>query len=513
MPKENQTKSSKTAKRAARIGGFSVLISAIVLCILVILNMIVYALPADYIIFDTSGLGLSDISDKSKKFLSELDQDVTIYWLCENNEMDETLGMVAAAYTEHSDHIELSLIDPIADPTFTSKYSSSKISNFSFIVESDLRSTVIDASDFYYFTNDFVTQQLNGGTTLKLSQDEFYSLYESYGAYMDIAPSNAYFQGEALLTSAIDYVTLPTIPHTYVLTGHGENKLPDPLTSALNVYQIAPEEINLQNAGSIPEDASCIILFAPKTDLTPNEASLLSSYVQTGGSLLLVTSPNCVNFENLASVTALFGMTAEEGMVIDDKENYYYQQTYGLVPLVNTSLSPLYTIYNAGYYAYMPQSHSIRIAKQADLPDKVSATALFATSDQAYRISTDGNKTKLSDPASLYVGAYGIITGTSENGTAIEGKLTWFASSDAFSDTAAKEFSGSNYFYMSLMTRYMSNLYASPYANIQGINITTPTLDNMTSSSGLALGIVTVVIIPIAFLTTGLVIWLKRRSR
>ena len=511
MNNENQNNSSRTAKRAARIGGFSVLIIAILLCALVVVNLIVLQIPAEYTMFDVSGLAFDDITDKSKKFLSDMTEDVTIYWLCEDGVTDEAMAMVLSAYAELSDHIDFEMIDPIEDPTFVAKYTSSELTNNSFIVESQYRFTIVDATEFYYYTNDFVDQQLNGGNTYKLTEEEFYSTYETYGAYMDAAPSYYFFQGEALLSSAIDYVTLPTIPHAYVLTGHGELAMSETLLSMLDVYQMKPEELNLQNAETLPEDASCIMLISPETDLSQGEATLLQAYVKAGGSLILVTSPACVGFENLASVTSLFGMSATEGMVVDTKENYFYKENHQIVPPANTSIYPLYTLSSAGYYAYMPMSHGISIAET--LPEKVSATPMFATSDEAYRISTDGEKTKLCDPATQYVGAYGILNGTSAEGTATVGKLAWFASSKAFTDEVASQFSGSNYFYFSLMTRYMSDLYVSPYAEIQGINLTTPTLDGMTVNTAIALGIVIVVVIPVGLLTTGLVIWLKRRRR
>lgn len=508
-----QNKPSRTAKRAARIGGFSVLICAIVLCITIILNLIALNIPAEYTIFDVSGSGLSEVSAKTEDFVSKLDQDITIYWLCEDGVPDDTMSYLLGTYGELTDRIRLEIIDPIANPNFTSKYSSSGLSNYSLIVESAKRFKILDPSEFYYYTNDFVDQQLNGGNTAKLSQSEYDSLYQSYSQYMDQYATYYYFQGEALITSAIDYVTLPTIPHTYVITGHGESKMSDSLLSTLDVYQMAPEDLNLQTAESVPEDASCIILFAPETDLSPNETQLLSGYIQSGGSLLLVTSPACVNFENLASITALFGLSAQSGMVVDSTSGYYYKQPYQVVPMVNTNISPMYTIYSAGYYAYMPKAHGIAIAAQADMPEMASATPLMATSDKGYRISTDGYDTKLCDPTTQYVGAFGVLSCTDANGIATEGKITWFASSEAFTDAAANEFSGSNYFYMTMMTRYMSNLYVSPYGEIQGVNLTMPTLDDMTINTAIAIGIFVVVVIPASLLTTGLVIWIKRRNR
>lgn len=511
MSQQNQRTTSASGSRATRIGGITVLTTAILLVLLIIINAICLALPVDVTMFDTSGLGLTQISDKSKAFLKDVTLDVTVYWLCEGGEMDETLGLMAAGYEEECPRIDVVMVDPLSNPTFTAKYTDSELSNHSFIVESKLRSTVVDASDFYYYTNDFVDQQLNGGNTYKMTQDEYLSIYEAYGTYMDSTASYAFFQGEALLTSAVDYVTMPTLPKTYVLTGHGDTALSEIMMAALDVYQVAPQKLNLLSADAIPDDASCIIIYDPKSDLSPREVELLTAYVKNGGSLVLSTNPTSATFENIAAVTAVFGLSANEGLLMDPTDNYYKSEKHLLVPLVNTNISPLSSLYSMGYLAYTPTAHGINVPKE--LPSGVSAAPLLATSDKAYRISVDGEATTLCDPATQYPAALAILSGASSDGTTNDGKLVWFASTEAFTESAAAAYSGSNYYYFAMMTRYVTDLYASPYTAIEGVNLTAPVLESMTTDTALVLGAVMVAVIPLTLLVSGLVIWLKRRNR
>lgn len=504
-------KPPRVSKRAAKVGGVTVLITAALLCLLVVFNLILFLLPAEWTMFDTSDSGITDISEKSKAFLKDMETDVTIFWLCENGEMNDTLGLLMTGYEKAGDRVDVVMVDPINNPSFTAKYTDAELSNYSLIIESELRHTVVDADDLYYYTNDFVDQELNGGNTYKLSKDEFTELYSAYGSYMSQYASYEFFQGEALITSALDYVTAPSLPHTYVLTGHGDTKLSDIMMAALGVYQVAPDELNLQAATAVPEDASCIILHDPQSDISPDEAELLKAYVKGGGSLVLVTNPSAASFENLASVTALFGLTAEEGMVVEPTENYYNKEKHNLIPLVNTNLPPLSSLYGMGYFFYSPVSHGISIP--STLPTGVSAAPLLATTDKAYRLSTDGEQTKLCDPKTHTVGAFAILSGASADGTVKDGKLIWFASSKAFTQDAAATSSGGNYYYFATLTRYVTDMYASPYANIEGVNTTTPVLENMTVNTALVLGVIFVIAIPMTLLISGLVIWLKRRNR
>ncbi len=485
----------------------------ILLCLLIAVNAIVFSLPEHWTMFDTSNIGVAELSDATLSFADDLEEDVKLYWLCENEELDDVLSLLAANYEAAGDHIDVVLVDPLTDTEFVEKYGVKNLPNFSFVVAGKYRYTVVDSDDFYYYTNDFIDQQLNGGNTYQMSWEEFNSFYNSYGAYMASTASYQFFQGESLLTAAIDYVSQPTIPHAYALTGHGESEMSESMKAALELYQLSPEGLELQKEGAfIPADAACITIFDPKEDISAAEAEMLKQYLATGGSVVLITSPACASFENLASVTALMGMKAEEGLVTDPAEGHFKGESKNLLPLVNTGISPLGSLYNIGYNPYMPASHAISFAEEK--PVNVSYTPLFATSEKAYRISADGEETALCEPAAQYIGGYALITSAAADGTATDGVLVWFASAEAFTDGAANQFAGSNYLYLSLMSRYVSELYRSPFSSsIQGVNLTPPLLEDMTTNTAVVLGVVLVVVIPMSFLISGLVIWLRRRRR
>lgn len=510
MNQETNQKTSRRPKSAAKVATRTVILGAILLCVLVVVNLIVLALPADFTLFYTSDEGMSYVSDESLSFAEALEEEITVYWLCEDEVLHEQMGRMLTHYAEASDRISLVMVDPLADPTFTAKYTSSELSNYSLIVESGRRAQVIDYQDMFYYVNDFVNEQL-AGQVMELSYSEYMALYETYGAYMDSTATTEYFQGEALVTAALDYVTLESIPHAYVLTGHGDRTMSDTLVSVMEMFNVAPEALNLQDAEGVPADANCVVLFAPKDDISTHEATLLIEYVNRGGALLLVSSPETVGFENLGTVCAEFGMSAEEGMVVDSTEDYNRGNPHQLIPLINSSHAAVSTVGSAGYLAYMPESHGIKIAET--LPEKVSATALFATSDKGYRVSLEDGETALCEPATQYVGACAMKTIDTAEGTTKTAYFTWFASAEAFTDEAAKVYSGGNYYYLAVSARWMSELYSSPYSTISGVNLSTPMLEELTIGGAIVAGIVVVVVIPIGFLTAGLVIWLKRRSR
>ena len=115
-------------KRSAKIGTYSFVMGAVVLAVLIVVNLLVNALPAKVTYFDTSNLGMTEISDETTKFLAKMDEDVTIYWLCENGEVEDQFRLLLTRYEEAGKHVKVEIVDPLEQPTFTSKYTESTIS-------------------------------------------------------------------------------------------------------------------------------------------------------------------------------------------------------------------------------------------------------------------------------------------------------------------------------------------------------------------------------------------------
>ena len=503
-------------KRSVKIGTYSFCMGVIVLAALIIANLLVGALPAKITRFDTTNLGLTEISDETAKFVSGMTEDVTVYWLCEDGLTDDQFELLLTRYAEAGKHIAYKVVDPLAEPTFTAKYTDSTLSNFSLIVESGRRHTVVDAGDMYYYTNAFVTEYLYSGTEVPLSAEEFEeiatSLATGYGVDITQYETSMYFKGEALITSALDYVTKEHIPHAYLLTGHGDTAPSETLMGLLNSMNMDVQELNLQVAQSVPADAGSLILFAPQSDISAHEAALLRDYLNGGGSLMLTTSPELVeSCPNIASVVSLFGLTPENGMVAEGDAGYVSGSQYNLVPSVSTAHSATQYVSSGNYKPRMPKSHAIAVAETP--PAGVTVTPLFTTSKTATRVSVADTSVTLSEAGQLHVAVAARKSVTAADGTAKTADLTWYASAQAFTDSAAEETSGGNYYYFGATLSYMSDSFSSAYEALLGVNLSGEFLSGLTSASILGIGAVTVILLPAALLTVGITVWIKRKRR
>ena len=518
-------------KRSVKIGTYSFVMGVLLLAALIVVNLLAGALPAKLTQFDTSGRGLTEISDETGKFVSGMTEDVTVYWLCEDGIVDEQFRLLLSRYEEAGKHITVKVVDPLAEPTFTSKYSASAISDYSIIVESARRFTVLDFTDLYYYTNtafaaayQLFPQYLPADITGPMSAAAIQSAISQYGsmvAYMlstqgvNVDDVSLYttvhsFCAEAKLTSALDYVTREYIPHGYILTGFGDTAPSKDLNGLLDSMGLDIQTLDLSASGGIPVDAGCLMLFSPTRDLTPHEASLISAYLNGGGSLMLNTSPEVAeSCPNLQSVVSAFGLSAQKGLVQEGDTSFISGSQYTLVPTVSTQHPAAAYVTSGGFKPQLPNCHAISVAET--LPTGVSVTPLFTTSDKAVLVSLD-KTANLTEAGKLQVAVAATKNVTAADGTAKTASLTWFASANAFTDTVAGANSGGNYYFYAAAMSLMSESFVSAYDDLTPISLQTEYL-KVEAGAGWILAGVTVVLIPAALLTTGIVIWVKRKRR
>lgn len=221
--------------RSFRIGGYSVAATAIVLAIAIAANLLVGALPAGLTQFDTTSGQIFTVSEQAEVLASELDQEVTIYWMVRSGYEENYIGTLLDQYEALSDEIRVQKVDPDVNPTFAQAYTDSLQEN-SLIVECGDKSRYIPYSDIFVMD------------------------YEAYYYYGEESWS---FCGESEITSAIDYVTSEDLPTIYLLTGHGEQALPEAFSTAVEKENMQTQELSLLTAEAVPDDADCLLIYAP----------------------------------------------------------------------------------------------------------------------------------------------------------------------------------------------------------------------------------------------------------
>lgn len=520
-------------KRSSRKGLYSFAMIAVLLAGLIAVNLAVGLLPAKVTVFDVSGIGLTEISDETVKFLSKMEEDVTVYWLCADGAVDDQFELLLTRYEEAGKHVKVEVIDTTEDPAFASAYTDTALADYSLIVESGRRYTVVDQSDMYYYTNylfpivvQLYPQYFPEALAQPLTLEELSSVSSQYGTMislamaeqgMNITDITAYssvhsFCGEAQLTAALDYVTREYIPHPYLLVGHGEALPSQTLAELMATMGMDVEELDLGPTQGVPADANCLILFSPESDLSAHEATLIKDYLNGGGSLMLNTSPEAVaSCPNLLSVCEAFGLTAAQGLVEEGDTSYIAGSRFTLVPTVSTTHAATAYVSQSGFKAQMPMSHAISVAES--LPAGVAVTPLMTTSETANRVAVNDTSATLGTPGKLHVAVAATKSISRSDGTADTANLVWYGSAEAFGDTAASGTSGGNYYYYAATLSTMCEPFTSAYEGLAPVGLAAETLSGLTDGAVFILGAVMVVVIPAALLTAGIVIWVRRKRR
>lgn len=469
------------SKKAIGTGVFSVVLVVIMIAAVVVANLAVGQIPYTYTSIDATSTQIYSLTDESKEYLKTVDQDVTIYYLGEEDDSAEILELLRR-YEDLSDHITLECVDPNVNANFYQTYTDTAPSSGSVIVVSDQRSTVVDANDYFTYEMDYTT----------------YS-YEITG-----------FDGEGLITSAIQYVCMDsdTLPTVYEITGHGETLLTDGysanFTEALSKANINLSDLTLLEVDEVPEDASAVIINGPTTDFSEDDAQKIIDYINGGGHVILNTYIGATDeMTNLESILAAYEISVCDGLISEQDSNRYYQSPLYLLPNIASSD---YTSNASSYYIFVPETMAFTYGEDTD---DYTYTALLTTSDSAV---LKKNYTAMES----YGAEDGDETGTYIVALAMEtadgGSLVVNGSITLFTDNADQVVSNNNSTYF---TDIINTMVDTTGVETTVIDAKEYELSTLTISSGAATvyGFGIMLVIPIVLLLVGIVYWVVRRKK
>ena len=479
--------------KRAKAGTYTVVISLVVLAVLIAVNLLVSALPSKWITIDTSVNKMYSISESSEKAARKVKEDVTIYLLRDSTQAsDAQMETFLERYAAMNSRIKLQFVDPVTQPTFTERYTTAQLTNYSVIVESTKRFRVIDYAEMAYYT---------GGMSASADAETLLQYYNYYYAMYGEYPK-LYFNGENLVTSALDYVTSEDMTTAYALAGHGESPISDTLTKQLSYNNITSAgDFTSLTAAELPADCDILIINVPQTDINANEAQMIIAYLQNGGNIIMATTPGISSMPNLLSVAEACGLTAADGLVVEQTADNYVQYPHYLLPV--TEEHEIAAELGSGYYMIMPLAHGITRAE--NIPAGVTIAPLFSTSSAAYLVPVEAeNLNKPADAAerSFWLGV------TAQNGNG--GKLIWLSSPLAITDNA-QSITGANYSYVCAMANWLCPR-ETILETVAPISMDDPILV-VPAGATLIGSALLILAIPLVFIVTGLVIWIRRRRR
>ena len=377
---------NKISRRKLENGIFSsiVIIAAIIIVILV--NFIVE--NKLNITKDFSQGKIYSISEQSENILKNLNEEVQIYLMASTGKEDAGIVRLLGEYQKVTENIVVDTVDPVNNPTLVNQYSAGTASENSLIFVGSKRSKVVDYNEIY----------LTDSST-----------------YYETGEITKVFDGEGVITSAIDFVTTDDLPTLYIVEGHDEIALDDLLISSIERQNIKVQYLNLVNTSiEIPEDAKCLLINSPAKDYTEKQVEMISTYIDEGGNALIISDYTNEDLTNFKDLLNHYGLSVKDGIVMEsDGANHIVDYPYYLLPTISTHdiTKPLI---DASMRILMPGAQAIEISDEKDMV--LDYSPLLITSSNAYiktdAIDTDDYSQGLSDEKGLFTLA---VAGESEN--------------------------------------------------------------------------------------------------
>lgn len=305
----------KINTKKLKYGAAATAITVIVIAMIVLLNVIISALSDRYnMSFDLTPEGNFEISDKTKDYISSLNEDVEIcttvdelVFKTSDNIYYRQAYEVLKKYEYNSDRINVNFVDMTTDPTYVEKYKQyydGSISDYSIIVfnNNSNRIRVLSVNDLFN------------------TQIDYYTMSQQ------IVSSKA----EQELTSALMYVTDPDPKEAVYLdvvtqSMNGENIISMLESNGYDVITIDP------NTEEIPEDADMLVVNAPLNDFSEELVDRIYDFMENDGqygkNMIYTASYGQHDTPNIDAFLAEWGLKVGKGVVGENDPNNLAMET------------------------------------------------------------------------------------------------------------------------------------------------------------------------------------------
>lgn len=474
------------------------LIIVLVLGILVIVN---YFFANNHYRLDFTESKLHSLSDQSVQVLKSLKNEVkTTCFFREDNFSRSSMEHLMEIYTYHSKKMKYEFVDPDKNPGLVKRYDVSQ-----------------------------------DGTTIFESGDK---------------ESRITSTSEEDITNAIIKVSREKKKTIYFLEGHGEASLEE---ASERGYSLAKDELEklgyevkrqpLALSENFPDDCALLVIPGPEKDLLPNELETIKNYIQEGGRIFFMVDPQSA--PGLIPFLKDFGIQLEEDLVVDTVSRLIGGDYF--MPVVSE-----YEVHDITrqfrYATFFPYARSVETLEEK--PEGVSAEVLAKSSSNSWaerqleqrEVGFDKDKDKAGP---IPLAAVATIKTKKEEKKAEEveeeepkepeekekaeeeqkekqpeseekaeetqpekeGRIAVFGDSD-FASNTYYNLSGNGNFFLNTVN------WLTEEADLISIQPKTssPRTIHLTPSQGRMIFFVSLIILPLVVLITGISIWVRRRT-
>ena len=468
--------------RKFRFGGYATLMVIVVLAVLVAVNLLVDQIPGK---LDLTQNKIFSLSPETYKVVSGLTNDVTITMLAKPGSEDPTIKAILDKYAAASRHVKIQSIDLELNPTWAKQYETpgTSLSAGGVVVAGAKKFRTIGLYDMYNYDTSNPNQQ----------------------------PQLTSLSVEQRVTSALLFVTAARNVTLYVLQGHGEQTLESlGMSTAVGNENYASKSLTLLTAAGVPDDADVLLILAPKTDLSTQDADKVRAYLARGGRAVILFNVMTKENElpNLAGVLQSYGVAVRNVVVVEgDQNRVAAQQPLWIIPTLeyHDILAPLRT---NNYDVVLPYAQAVQTLALKKRTLKIepllsSSSNSWGKTDIAHAKTAAKASGDLPGPFALAVA----VTDPAPDASKKDTKLIVVGDVQFLAQLFTSQVPGNADFFMNSLgwLRGQKESISIRPKNLQTMRLSLSNLQSLLYS-----GLV-VIILPLLVLGTGFAVWMRRR--
>lgn len=489
--KEKRSLKEFLKSRKARYGAIATLIVIITIALVIVLNVVVNLLVGRFpnLKVDFTANQAYELNEDTVDYLSHLEKDVDIYILTPEDDFVkngeyfvQAKNLLEKMESASNGKLKVQYKNIVDDPAFTKKYS-----NVDWTSKKNV--ALVECDDRYK------------ALTLEECFD-YDEQYAEYGYYN--------FTGtkiEQAVVTAILNVTTENKVTVDILTGNQEgdySAIKTLLTD--NAYQV--NEVSLLKT-NIDEDAKFVVIYAPAVDYDEDAIKKVSNWLENGGKYgrTLIYIPNSTNTTtpNLSAFLEEWKLTLSDGFVFETSQDHLLNGVSEFAFI--TDYTEYYTenLKNPDIPVVALQSRGITINDEntahslLDSTDKAGIKPYNAPEDWDYKEAIKGEK--------ISVAAESVKSGNDSKSSVIV-----FGSDKMF----GKESMAINSFNNSSFLINVFNTISDKGDNsvtIESKSFENKELGITDKSTANAMLIIFVIVLPLAIVIIGFVMWIRRRNK
>lgn len=496
---EKPAKPAKTKRkfnaRSFKHGSMSVVLTVVFVAAVVVLNVIVGLISERFdAAADLTDMGIYTLDEQTENYLkSTLSTDITITVLRTEKAFEEQdssykqVNEILKKMEMTGGHVKVNYLDLDQNPNYTSQFKGETISTNYIVVECEKtgRHRIISPYDYFTFNQ---------------------TMLQYYGYYV---PESSNIEQEAV--SAMLSVSNDEVVKVAVTEGFGETDstiLQSLLTK--NGYEV--ETLKLTTTDEISADYDFVIMYGPTIDPDKSQIAKLDKYLDNGGKFgknvfyfASVTQPETPNIEDFLNDWGVSVGYAEIGQT----DANYLISSATLFAHLQQICDTDYTknVYGSSLYTLGADLRPVYTIDRGS----TERVVLMKTYDKAFLYPLDLKNSSEFNLETAESGTFNDAVAAEKlhtNGT--KSRLVVFGS-DQLSGNIFMSYNNSN------NADFFINVFNYISGKEEGITIKAKSFSNVTfemsQQTAGVLAVVLCVVVPVAVITLGIVIWVRRRHR